>query len=149
MRTSTKTWIALLLLVVIAFIGSQNRSTSTESIDLSVVQLLSTPRLFDGQRVCSEGYLHVRFEDFALYLNKESGDYLMDSNAIWVSFTQSPRVMRQDGGGNDSRRIDQLDNTFVQLCGVFSVDEHGHLGSFPGALIDVDRIVELTPENRR
>ena len=97
-----------------------------------LVQLIADPEDFDGERVRVEGFLHVKFEDNALYLHREDADHLVGRNAAWISF---------DGkvGGDPSA----FDRRYVLVEGVFRADEHGHMGAYSGTIEDVNRVMEL------
>ena len=118
-----------------AFAGNQ-------TLRVSLVQLLATPERYNGKTVQVTGYLHLQFEDTALYFSKEDAQY--GSNALWVGFANDVKL---ETDGNPSRRkrlkLSSFDCRHVLVQGVFDSSVRGHLGSFPGGVTNISRIVEL------
>ena len=112
---------------------------------VSPIHLISHPEKYHGKRVKVFGYLHVRFEDSALYLSKDDADYLTGANAIWVSYDSTRRLYPIEGKEVTGGTIDDLkyfDGRYVMLEGFFNMNERGHMGSFSGGLERVMSIIE-------
>jgi hypothetical protein len=108
---------------------------------VSVIHLVSRPEQYDGKRVKLFGYLHVRFEDSALYLSKDDADYLTGANAIWVSgYDPAAKLEPIDGVVKDLR---YFDGRYVMLEGFFKMKERGHMGMFSGGIGQIVRVLEL------
>jgi hypothetical protein len=108
-----------------------------------LVSVLANPEKYDGKRVTVTGFLHFQFEDSALYLSKDDGDYLNLENAIWIRYSDSPRRVwrcpQNEPAGLDN---DYFNGKYVTLTGTFNMKERGHLAAFSGTLENVTSIVE-------
>ncbi len=114
---------------------------------VSLINLIASPEKYNSKIVRVEGYLHIKFEDCALYLSKSDADYLNGNNAIWVSFSENKDINIQPLDRNTKLtkgNIDYLDSKYVLLEGVFNKNEHGHMGSYAATLDNVTRIMEST-----
>jgi hypothetical protein len=89
--------------------------------------LIANPSAFDGKRVRISGYLHLEFEDSAIYLHKEDSDHKLRENAIWIILPADPT----------KEMAVRLNNNYVNCEAVFSAKEHGHLGAYSGELSDI------------
>lgn len=107
---------------------------------VSVLHLVAKPEQYNGKRVKLFGYLHVRFEDSALYLSKDDADYLTGANAIWVSYDSAVKLESIEGNVSD---LHYFDGRYVMLEGFFNMKEHGHMGMFSGGLEKIVRVLEL------
>jgi hypothetical protein len=106
--------------------------TPAEPLSLSITDLLAHPARYHGQRVTVEGVLHLRFELSAIYPSDEHG-----GDGLWVSFSgPSDRFASPIGPTN-------LDTKRVRIEGVFDMNDHGHMGDWPGAITGVEHIYEL------
>jgi hypothetical protein len=111
-----------------------------EFFNSSLVQILANRDKYDGKVVQVEGFLHVRFEDKAIYLSKESADYGMTRNGFWVTFDKKAVPYEGEVGPK------QFDKKYVLIEGRFNKKSRGHLGLFQGAIENVDRVLELDRE---
>ena len=111
---------------------------------ISIVRLLANPEKFDGSRVTISGYLHLQFEDAALYLSRSDADYLCSSNALWVEVSDSVRMfpIGREGQEDTVRTNKYFDFKHVTLSGTFRSAKHGHMGAFPGTIESVDVLIE-------
>jgi hypothetical protein len=96
-----------------------------------MIQLIANPSKYHGKWVQIHGYLHVRFEDYAIYFSKESADHLWGCNGFWVDFDKT--AISYDGAK-------QFDGKHVLIEGTFDKDDYGHLGLWKGAITKVNRI---------
>jgi hypothetical protein len=111
---------------------------------VSLISIIANPERYDGFYVQVTGYLHLRSEDFGLYLSKTDGDYLNGKNAVWVSFAQNVRKVPIVllGQKDTSNSIQYFDGKYVTMTGVFDKSHMGHMGTYSGTLRDIDSIVE-------
>ena len=104
-----------------------------EPLDVSVVSLLATPERYDGQRIRTEGFLTVQFENTALWLDRDAWDHGLYRNAIWVDgvYPMKPRA-REDG---------RLSRRYVDITGRFRAEyRSGHMGAYSGQLEQIEKI---------
>ena len=76
--------VALISVVAVATESSHPANKSPELV--SLIQLISTPKAFDGADVQVIGFLRLEFEGNALYLHKEDFEQRISKNSVWVSF---------------------------------------------------------------
>lgn len=142
MTRRLRTGLAVTVLLTISLFWLWQYTHPTRKSSVSIVQLLSNPERYDGRAMYVSGYLHVKFEDYGLYLDKESADYMRSENSIWVDFLERPEIRRRKGVAGSTNDVKQMDETFVTLFGVFRADEHGHLGGSPATIAEVSIIIE-------
>lgn len=114
---------------------------------VSLINLIVNPEKYDLKMVRVEGYLHIKFEDSALYLSKSDADYLNGQNAIWVSFSENKDIKIQPLDRNiklSKENLGYFDCKYVLLEGVFNKNDHGHMGAYAATLEDITRIMEST-----
>jgi hypothetical protein len=115
-----------------------------QAIDVSLIQLLAAPEQYHGKLVRVQGFLHIKFEDHALYVSKDHADHLMGRSAVWVSFASAPQLQPLHDSENKKKRdLSYFDRRYVLLEGVFNKDGHGHLGSYGGEVKQIQRVLEL------
>jgi hypothetical protein len=112
---------------------------------VSLVQLLASPETYHGRFVRVEGFLHNKFENSALYLSKQDGDFLIGKNALWVTYSDDVQMQPRGDADekNEDRGLSYFDRKFVLLEGRFDKDVRGHMGAYSGGLTGVTRIMEL------
>jgi hypothetical protein len=137
----------LVLYLSIGTVFSQKR----ESIDsikhrlsdfevVSMIQLIANPKSFNGKRVQLSGFMHLKFEDCALYLSRDDANYLRSENALWLDFVETPHLETLQ---NDSiRSLSYYDGKYVVIRGTYNYNNQGHLGAFSGAIEDIYYIFE-------
>ncbi len=112
---------------------------NVESI-VSIVELLANPDKYDGKRVLVEGFFRNAFEDTGIYLNRESAEYGVSANAVWVD-TSDTRI----GDEKEAKLRDGMyDGKYVAIEAYYNKSELGHLSAFQGELQHIVRIWELT-----
>jgi hypothetical protein len=94
--------------------------------DASIVELIANPRLFDGKRVRTIGYIHFEFEGNGLYLHKEDYEHRIHANGVWVSFA-----------GN--LQVGKCQDRYALVEGAFKAGERGHMGLWSGTIADITR----------
>src|SRR5690349_2788842 len=88
-------WRRLICIVAFVLIANVARSQTTLGNNpptVSFVQLLSHPEAYDGKTVAVFGFLHVQFEDSALYMSKTAADFIRGENSLWVSYNSDVRL---------------------------------------------------------
>ena len=94
------------------------------SYQVSLLELVARPELFDGKRVRVTGYVHLEFEGNALYLSRHDLDHHQYANGVWVEFeTGLASKLCQD--------------RYVIIEGRFSSEDRGHLGMWSGAIREI------------
>ncbi len=111
-----------------------------DPIDVSVINLIATPEKYNNKYIQVEGYVHIKFEDMALYLSKESADYLNGQNAIWLDFNKDFLKIEPQNYTN----LWNFDCKYVLIEGVFDKNDSGHMSSFAGSINNVRRIKVMT-----
>jgi len=114
-----------------AFIGLVAVATaaSAQSVDVSLINLIATPREFDGKQVRVIGFARLEFEGNAIYLHRE--DYLqgITKNGLWLDVERLPK-----------KSSASVNNRYVIVEGVFSMTDKGHLGLWSGSIQKVTRM---------
>jgi hypothetical protein len=140
--------IAVFLLVAGALITSSRPSAQT-TIDIprdcvdrvangsclymvSLVRLLAEPEQLDGQPVLVTGYIHFEFEGNAIYLHRDDLIYGITKDALWIRFAPGLKFAN-------------CQDRYVNIRGVFSARDTGHMGLFGGTIKDID---QCTPAKR-
>ncbi|WP_347250750.1 hypothetical protein [Zoogloea sp.] len=97
--------------------------------DVSIIRLVATPEQFDGRLVRVIGYFRAEFEGDSIYLHRQ--DYLqgITKNGLWV-----------DLEGVKRSTVNQANQGYVLLEGVFRANDHGHLGLWSGSIDRVQRL---------
>jgi hypothetical protein len=98
-----------------------------ESFNVSIVSLISNPEKYDGKRIAVTGFLHIEFEDTAIYLNQDDYQHNISKNGLWVSLPEDRDSISHFPGGCQSDR-------YVKLVGVFSSKFTGHMGAWNGSI---------------
>ena len=109
-------------------------SANESSIDVSLIQLISSPERYNGKPIRLIGFLRLEFEGNALYLHQEDFEHSLP-NGIWINV---PRDL--------SKNENQILNNHYVICeGIFRA---GELNQFRGELTSVNRI-ELWSVDRK
>ena len=95
--------------------------------DASIVQLIARPEAYDGKFVRLMGYVHWEFEGNGVYLHEDDWKHHLYRNGLWVE----PK----------SGLPEQLNcqDQYVIIEGTFRAADHGHLGMWSGAIMDIVR----------
>jgi hypothetical protein len=97
--------------------------------ETTIIQLLARPELFDGKRVVIRGYVHREFEDNGIYIRQEDFADHLTHNGLWI------------GGFRDEARMQNCQDGYVTLVGVFHAQEYGHMGAWSGTIDDISTCV--------
>ena len=116
--------IAAIVLLTSAALGATGQmvgynpkhSANQQSIQVSLIQLISNPEKYDGKPARLIGFLRLEFEGNALYLHREDYEQSLP-NGIWVDV---PKDLSKD-----ENRL--LNNQYVICEGIFHAAD---LGSF-------------------
>ncbi len=60
-----------------------------EFITDSLISIIANPERYDGKKIQVNGFLHLEYEDYGLYLSKEDADFLRMENSLQVDFSES------------------------------------------------------------
>ena len=97
-----------------------------EAGNISMVEVLVNPEEFHGRKILLHGIFISEIENSALYLAKQSAEYGISAEAIWVRFT--------DGYEHDLE-LKKLIGKYVSIYGMFDKDQFGHMGAFRGTIL--------------
>jgi hypothetical protein len=139
-----------LLLLAISTIGT----LATSAQELTVMELLQSPRQFEGRRVTVSGYYYSDWEGHSLFADLKTAKAFDCSRSLWIqadpNVESNIRKTRISGVFFYSRKYDSKVGN-----GGF-----GHMGLFPAALINCtvrfqsgatfapNQRIELTPARR-
>ena len=109
-----------------------------EPRDVSVIQLIATPELFDGQEVRVIGFLRLEFEGEAVYLHREDFENSVAQNSVAIELSESQEHAWR-----------KLNNHYVIIEGRFSSVAKGHLGARAGSLQHITRLGDWSVRRAR
>ncbi|MCO6455636.1 MAG: hypothetical protein J5I93_10110 [Pirellulaceae bacterium] len=108
-----------------------------EDFQASIVQLLAHRDRYHGKKIQIKGFLHVRFEDSAIYLSKDDGEHGITTNGFWVSFEKANVPFEGAVGPGE------FDRKYVVIEGTFNARSRGHHSAWQGSIEKISRVVEL------
>ena len=117
----------LLILITVSF-GTAGEPESSP-LNVSLVELIATPKRFDGVLVNVVGYLDMSREGDLLYLHRTDSDNMLNSNAIWLHRTEQIGV--------DKKR---LNHKYVKVVGIFRSGFKEQLGTPNCGIPDATRV---------
>lgn len=100
-----------------------------------MIEILSRPGAFNGQRVIVDGVFAFGISDSAIYVNTESYENMMTKNALTV---------RIQVRSSEINKLIALSGKYVSIDGVVDATDCGHLCAFSGSLHDIRAIHALT-----
>jgi hypothetical protein len=105
---------------------SESASTApkSETIPVSMIQLLASPEHLDGRRIRVQGVFQHGDDERALYLGEDDARYFNLRNSVWLESTNGFQ-------GNGA---------FVVVEGTFVAGDRGYGGLWPGEICEVSRI---------
>jgi hypothetical protein len=103
---------------------------TTDFQQVSIVQLIANPQLYDGKRIQIIGYLRLEYEGNALYLHREDFDQQISENAIWIDYPKDLTTEQKNA----------VNNKYVICEGIFHGNIHGHMDQFSGEISDMNRL---------
>ena len=96
--------------------------------NVSIIELVANPALYDGKIVTVFGFLHLGFEDNAIYLHKEDFVHDLFGNGLWVNLATQVKA-------------GECQDAYVGVEGRFNAKLGGHLGLWAGQLDEVTKCV--------
>jgi hypothetical protein len=91
---------------------------------VSMVDLIANPELFDGVKVLVNGYVHVEFEGRGIYLHRDDFLYGIRRNGLWLSETNSVDLSK-------------CQDSYALVRGTFKAGIRGHNDAYSGTLDQV------------
>ena len=146
---TNKIFFTLLVFILPNILIAQDNPTDTVTVkglrhsDISIIQLIANPTKYNGFKISVTGYMHIKFEDCAIYLTKTDADYLNGSNALWVNFNENIKTSKinlKDEANENT--LNYFDCKYVRITGVFNMNRRGHMGMFSGTIESVENIIE-------
>jgi len=123
----------LLSAILVGLILSAPPALAAEPIVVSIIQLIATPKSFDGKRVIVVGVPRIQFEGNCLFLHKEDYEASLAPNALWLSVPRDKYAAWK-----------ALEGRYVTVHGTFNAEHKGHLGVYGGALQDITQFDVLS-----
>lgn len=108
----------------------RDRQIQMQYEQVSLVALLADPERYDGRKVLVSGFVTLEFEGSGLHLDKNAYEAGLRRNALWLD---PPKWLSAES----ARR---LDRRYGDVAGTFDASEHGHMGAYTGALVQLRRI---------
>jgi hypothetical protein len=98
--------------------------------EVELTDLYESPQKYDKQKIKVTGYFVHQFEGAAIYVNQAHWIYNPDekNRAFWVDF--SPEIMSH-------KDPDKFSGVYVKIAGTFNMNEHGQMGLYGGAIMNV------------
>jgi hypothetical protein len=95
-------------------------------VPASILELLSSPKEYDGKGVVVVGFAQLEFESQALFFHREDCEQGLLTNALWVDVDLKPEFKALNG-------------RYVLVEGVLDAKHAGLGGAFRGAIRRVHR----------
>lgn len=135
--------ILMFIVVIIAFFGQYRglfnnvyNALSYEEgnlLDVSIINLISNPKKFNGKHIRLEGILEWEFESHSVYLTRDDYNYGITKNAIWLDTNEEEFFEKSDD-------LNKMNGKYVIIEGVFNSGENGHFDMYSGAIENVTRM---------
>jgi hypothetical protein len=116
----------LLLLSVSCWFGQP--LVAAEPLNVSLVQLIASPKDYDGKIVRVIGFVRLEFEGNAIYLHQEDYKHSISKNGLWIDVTEDMQ-----------KRKAELDRKYVLIEGTFDTKRTGHMGMWSGSIQNITR----------
>ena len=107
---------------------------AAERLDVSLIQLIASPRDYHGKLIRVIGFCRLEFEGSALYLHREDFERGISKNAIWLSLGWPVPEPRR-----------RMSDEYVLVEGTFDAEGQGHMGMFSGELHSISRMERWAP----
>lgn len=101
--------------------------------DVSLINLISTPKDFNKKHIRLEGILEYEFEGHGIYLTRDDYDYGITKNAVWLDIDDEMYSLRND-------ELNEMKGEYVIVEGVFNSNENGHFDMYSGSIENVTRL---------
>lgn len=115
--------------VFLGFLLTMGIAHADEPVDVSIIQLISTPERYERKVVRLIAFLRIEFEGHALYMHREDYEQGITRNGIWIELP-SQSVARSK----------PLDQSYIIAVGTFDSTNKGHMGLWSGSLSHVSRL---------
>jgi hypothetical protein len=119
----------VIMAVFLALAASQGTGGDGQMARVSIIELIATPRVWDGKLVRVQGFCHIEFEETGLYLHREDADLMNSLNGVWLEV--------------DLAKYKSFNEQFVVVEGRFAAGPQDHLGIWRGSIRDVIKIALL------
>jgi len=96
-------------------------------LSVSIVSLIANPEKYEDKRISVTGFLHIGFEDTAIYLHQDDYQNSITQNGLWIFLPNNTDSISDFPGGCQSNR-------YVQVIGTFSTKFKGHMGAWSGSI---------------
>lgn len=121
--------ILLARILFVFFILTTGVAFAEDIRDVSLIQLIANPELFNGKAVRVIGYMHLEFEGDAVYFHREDFEYTIHKNSLAIDLNEAQvRLGRK------------LNNGYVIIEGRFNSVANGHLGVRAGSIENITRL---------
>jgi hypothetical protein len=135
-RTEPLTLVIAAVLAIALYGGSVAAAEkSAEPIRCSIVNLLATPLKYDGKLVQIVGYAQIQFEGDSIYLSESDAAHDILQNGLWLKFS---------GSTVDRKILGKSGRGYALVVGVFDARETGHMGLWPGGIVQITRFEPWT-----
>lgn len=106
-----------------------SRVRPAQPLEVSIVRLIANPQAHHGKAVRVVGFARITFEGNAVYLHQDDYRHFITKNALWLAVPKK-----------EQRKYMEYDQKYVLIEGTFDADDTGHLGSYSGAIKNIDRV---------
>jgi hypothetical protein len=130
--------VAVALILAVATMTESSRPANKLPELVSLIQLISTPKAFDGEVVEVVGFLRIEFDGNALYLHKDDFEQRISKNRVWIGL---------DAKSQDAAA--KLNMQYVILVGTFDASNKGHMSMHSGALLHIGQMSAWPPQALR
>lgn len=124
------TMLRVILALLLTFHNSAAQCSTSQPVQVSMLQLIATPERYDGKTIRVTAFLHLEFEGNALYLHREDYENALVSNSIAIEFTDTEAMTSK-----------KYQNSYVLMEGRFSATTRGHFGAGQGSLSQITRLI--------
>jgi hypothetical protein len=118
----------LLFLFVLVNNLSASEPVNPETVDLSIINLISTPQQYHNRKIGLVGYVIIEFEGHAVYLSGNDAEHMLTRNALWLDLDDA-----------EFSKYQKLSREYVLIEGVFDATIHGHGALYSGAIREISR----------
>jgi hypothetical protein len=94
--------------------------------------VIAQPATWNGRRIRTQGFLVFEFEGDALYVARQDREGYRPERAVFLRVSDDARIWRPHKKRPNWRMGD--------VEGTFQAGDHGHMGLYGGAIVDVTRI---------
>ena len=110
--------------------NDENRNKNPQEIlDVSVIQLITSPEKYDGKIVHVTGFIKIEFEGTAIYLHEEDYKKHIYKNSIWLSMPNELYSLKNE-----------ISEKYGSVIGTFKAEPKGHFGMFSGTITNINGI---------